>query len=92
MSSNIPASVSKLIMVIAHAYGTSSEVYHFTSDNEDDACADLGATDIILPDFGAFISYHTCMNRVALLGNETPLPILGEGTTKFSLNGKVLII
>ena len=64
----------------------------FTSDDEDEACAESGATDVMLPDFGDFIFYRKCVNRFAILGNETPLPILGKGTAKFSINGKVLII
>ena len=37
------------------------------------------------------MSYRTCTNRFAILGDDTPLPILGEGTAKFSLKGKVLL-
>ena len=64
----------------------------FTSDDADEACADSGSTDVMIPDFGAFISYRKCVNRFAILGDETPLPILGKGTAKFSRNGKVLLI
>ena len=91
-SSAIPTSISKLIKAVTHAYDTSSEVCHFTSEDADEACADSGATDVMLPDFGAFISYHQCVNCFAILGDETPLPILGKGTSKLSLNGKVIII
>ena len=60
--------------------------------NDDDCCADSGATDVMLPDYGAFVSYHKCHNRVAVLGDDTELPILGEGSAKFSLNGKIILI
>ena len=58
-----------------------------TVDKDEECCAGSGATDIMLPDCLAFVSYHKCSNHFALLGNDTKLPILGEGTAKFSLNG-----
>jgi len=58
--------------------------------DDDDCCADSGATDMMLPDYGTFVSYHKCRNRVVVLGDDTEVPILGEGSAKFSLNGKIL--
>ena len=84
--------MASLVRNMTQAFNSSSEACLFTSDDPDEACAGSGATDVMLPDFNAFMSYRTCTNRFAILGDETPLPILGEGTAKFSLNGKVLLI
>ena len=65
---------------------------HFTSNDSGEACADPGATDVMLSDVGASISYQSCTNRSAILGDETPLPMFGEGAANFSLSGKILVI
>ena len=70
---------------------SSSSVFNFIQD-EDEACADSGATDPMLPDYGAFISYRKCTNKYVTLGDESRLPIAGIGTAKFSLNKRILII
>ena len=46
----------------------------------------------MLNDFKAFLSYKKVYGRYVTLGNDTRLPLLGIGTAKFSLTGKVLII
>ena len=46
----------------------------------------------MLPDKAAVASYHQCFHRFAILGNDTKLPILGQGTAVFSLNGKVIMV
>ena len=59
---------------------------------DDDYCTDSGATDIMILDYHAFISYHTCFYRFFVLDDNTKLPILGEGTAVFSLNGKTIMM
>eukprot|EP00804_Cyclotella_cryptica_P009045 CCRYP_003142-RA/>CCRYP_003142-RA protein AED:0.35 eAED:0.14 QI:0/0/0/1/1/1/2/0/1801 len=56
------------------------------------AVADSGATDNMFPDYSAFISYRRQANRFVTLGDHTKLPILGEGSAKIKLNGKVIIL
>jgi hypothetical protein len=56
------------------------------------AVADSGATDNMFPDYTAFISYRRQYNRFVTLGDDTRLPILGEGSAKIKLNGKVVIL
>ena len=46
----------------------------------------------MLPDFYAFISYHIYFHRFTILGDNTKLPILGEGTAVFSLNGRTIMV
>ena len=87
------SSVTPSIGSFAAAWLNSPDVCVFTSiSNKDECCADSGATDIMLPDYNAFTSYHKCFHRFALLGDNTKLPILGEGTVVFSLNGKVIMV
>eukprot|EP00804_Cyclotella_cryptica_P014487 CCRYP_004816-RA/>CCRYP_004816-RA protein AED:0.72 eAED:0.72 QI:0/-1/0/1/-1/1/1/0/939 len=56
------------------------------------AIADSGATDHMFPDYSAFLSYRRQSNRFVTLGDTTKLPILGEGSAKVKLNGKVIIL
>jgi len=91
-STTIPKTMVSLVQAIAQAFDSSLEARLFTSDDPEEACADSGTTDVMIPDFNTFISYRPCTNRFAILGNETSLPILREGTEKFSLNGKILLI
>eukprot|EP00804_Cyclotella_cryptica_P030485 CCRYP_008549-RA/>CCRYP_008549-RA protein AED:0.36 eAED:0.17 QI:0/0/0/0.8/1/1/5/0/922 len=60
--------------------------------NATQAVADSGATDNMFPDYSAFISYHHQHNRFVTLGDHTKLPILGVGSAKIKLNGKVVIL
>jgi len=91
-ASTIPTTMVSLVQAVAQAFDLSSEACLFASDDPDEACADSGDTDVMLPDFNAFISYRTCTNRCTIPGNETPLPILGDSTAKFSLNDKLSLI
>ena len=87
------SSVTSSIGAYAAARLGSPDACVFTSQSDEaECCADSGATDFMLPDRQAFISYHRCFHRYALLGNDTKVPILGEGTAVFSLNGKTLLI
>jgi len=66
-------------------------VFNFVHD-DDEACADSGATHIMLPDYSAFPSYHRVAGRTVTLGDNTQLRIAGIGSAKFSLNGKVILV
>eukprot|EP00804_Cyclotella_cryptica_P030371 CCRYP_011900-RA/>CCRYP_011900-RA protein AED:0.20 eAED:-0.11 QI:0/0/0/1/1/1/3/0/1923 len=66
---------------IAHPVSTSTQ-----------AIADSGATDNMFPDYSAFLSYHRQSNRFVTLGDNTKLPILGIGSAKVKLNGKVVLL
>lgn len=47
----------------------------------------------MFPDYSAFISYRKCApNRVCDLGDDTSVPIVGEGTAVVRLNGKVILV
>ena len=61
-------------------------------DDEAVCCADSGATNHMFSDYSTFISYHKCSNKTVKLGDSTELPILGYGTAKFSLNGKIIMV
>ncbi len=53
---------------------------------------DTGATDHMLPDKSAFISYKQVVGLSVRMGNNSFVPVLGRGTAIFSLNGKRLLI
>ena len=54
--------------------------------------ADTGATDHMVPDHGAFISYKSVHGFRVLMGNNSFAPVLGRGTAIISLNGQRLLI
>ena len=54
--------------------------------------ADTGATNHMLPDKSAFISYHIITGRRVRMGNNSFAPIAGHGTAIVSLNGKKILI
>ena len=54
--------------------------------------ADSGATDHMLPEKSAFISYYPVLGRRVRMGNNLFAPILGHGTAVISLNGKKILI
>jgi hypothetical protein len=54
--------------------------------------ADTGATDHMLPDKSAFISYRPVVNRGVRMGNNSFAPILGTGSAVFAINGKCILI
>ncbi len=49
--------------------------------------ADTGATDHMVPDRSAFISYKAVHNLRVRMGNNSYAPVLGRGTAVISLNG-----
>ena len=55
------------------------------------AVADTGATQHMIPDRSAFISYHRSDKRVRMASN-TYAPVRGEGTAIVSLNGRTVLI
>ena len=54
--------------------------------------ADTGATDHMVPDHGAFISYKSVQGLRVRMGNNSFTPVLGRGTAIISLNGQRLLI
>ena len=54
--------------------------------------ADTGATDHMIPDRSAFISYRLVSGRRVQMGNNSFAPILGVGSAIISLNGKKVLI
>ena len=54
--------------------------------------ADTGATDHMLPDRSAFISYKSVRSLRVRMGNNSYAPVLGRGTAIISLNGQRLLI
>ncbi len=50
--------------------------------------ADTGATDHMLPDKNAFISYRPVTRRRVRMGNTSFAPILGSGSAVIDINGK----
>jgi hypothetical protein len=56
------------------------------------AVADTGATDHMIPDCNAFISYKSIVGLRVRMGNNSYASVLGRGTTIISLNGQRLLI
>ncbi len=56
------------------------------------AVADTGATDHMVPDRNAFISYKSVVGLRVRMGNNSFAPVLGRGTMIISLNGQRLLI
>ena len=54
--------------------------------------ADTGATDHMVPDCSAFISYKAIRNLRVRMGNNSFAPVLGRGTAIISLNGQRILI
>ena len=56
------------------------------------AVADSGATDHMLPDKSAFISYKSTSNLKVRMGNNSSLPVLGRGSAIIFLNGQRVLV
>ena len=54
--------------------------------------ADSGATDHMIPDRSAFISYRRVHDLRVRMGNKSYAPVLGKGTAIIALNGKKVLI
>jgi len=54
--------------------------------------ADSGATDHMIPDRSAFISYRRVHGLRVRMGNKSHAPVLGKGSAIISLNGKKVLI
>lgn len=83
--------VSKSLSSLASQHLNDMRITIRHSD-EDECCADSGVTNHMFKDYSTFVSYHKCHNKTAKLGNSTELPILGYGTAKFSLTGKIIVV
>ena len=46
----------------------------------------------MIPDKSSFISYHSVSGLNVRMGNNSYIPVLGQGTTIFGLNGKRVLI
>ena len=78
-------------MLQAMTHQKDDSVFTFLAD-DDEACAGLGATDVMLPDKAAFRSYHPCSGEFVTLGDHNKCPIKGRGTAIFLLNGKTILV
>ena len=65
---------------------------HHGSDPPNLIVADTGATDHMLPEKSAFISYRPVNGRRVRMGNNSFAPILGSGSAVISINGKHILI
>ena len=81
-----------LAALVNDALRSSDYPSHAVVAEENEACADSGATGMMLDDYAAFVSYHKVADQHVELGDDTRLPIAGVGTAKFSLNGKVVML
>jgi hypothetical protein len=73
-----------------NALQSKSACVSFVQDDHEEFCADSGATMHMLPDYACFVSYKSCKSEFVTLGDHTQLPIMGRGTARFYLNGKVI--
>jgi hypothetical protein len=56
------------------------------------AVADTGATDHMVPDKSCFISYTSISGLSVRMGNNSYVPVLGDGTAIFALIGKRILV
>ena len=70
------------------------EIFRRSLAEVDTACADSGATDHMIPDYSAFISYRPSLDSDdnVILGDDTTARIAGRGTAVISLNGKRILL
>ena len=54
--------------------------------------ADTGATDHMVPDKSAFVSYKSVTGLSVRMGNNYYVPVLGRGAAVFALNGKRVLV
>ena len=96
---NLPSQTDHLLTVstaISTAAKTaldssSGTSFKFVAD-DDEACADSGATHVMLHELIDFLSIRKCHHRYVTLGDESVAPVLGQGTTVFSLNGNTILV
>jgi hypothetical protein len=87
-------SVPKHVMALlnkppAHSIKTSSQAQQPCTSL---LVADTGATNHMIPDKYAFISYHPCSGQRVHISNNSFMPILGTGSAIISLSGKKILI
>lgn len=85
----LSAEISTLTETLLHSDTSKIGLYN---DKDEECCADTGATDVMLPDYAAFVSYKRVYGQYALLGDDTKLKIEGVGTAVFRLNNYVVKI
>jgi hypothetical protein len=78
------AEAAKVALASPHSKVSSCNTSH------QECCADSGATEHMLNDYDAFVSYHPCRNEYVTLGDDTKLKIYGRGSARFMLNGRVI--
>ena len=93
-TSTTPTSLSSILSTVAarELQANPGCIFSPLPDSEDECCADSGATHVMLPDYKAFNSYRTQVGRTVTLGDKSTVPIAGEGTATFSINGKVITV
>ena len=83
-----PAALHYMSQAIIRAHRYNIAIYNRT---EEACCADSGASEDMLPDYSTFRTYHHLHNRYSTLGDTTRLPIEGNGTAVYTLNGKTIL-
>ena len=82
----LPSALAKLLSQSPdHAIPTESNPNHLV-------VADTGATDHMIPDRSAFVSYHRVSNLRVRMADKGYAGVLGRGTAIISLNGKRVLI
>jgi hypothetical protein len=56
------------------------------------AVADTGATNHMVPNKSCFISYKSVSSLSVCMGNNSYVPVLGRGTSIFTVNGKQILV
>jgi hypothetical protein len=98
---NISAAKSKVVASARHVSTSLAEAAKIAlaspqskvstvNSSHQECCADSGATEHMLNDYDAFVSYHPCKNEFVTLGDDTRLKIYGRGSDRFLLNGRVI--
>jgi hypothetical protein len=83
--------VSTSLAAAAHlALQSSGSKISTINNSHQECCADSGATDHMLNDYKAFVSYRRCYDDFVTLGDDTQLRIYGRGTARFLLNDKLI--
>ena len=85
----------KLVLALLHGPAAHSTAFISTKDHPGHnslLVADTGATDHMLPDKSAFISYRPVTGCRVRMGNNSFAPILGSGLAVISVNGRQILI
>jgi hypothetical protein len=85
----------RMISLLGHLHQLIQQVSHSSVGvllSKRFAAADTGATDYMLSDKAAFISYKSISKLQVWMGNNFFIPVLGQGTAIVSLNGQRVLI